>query len=76
MDQMEWECVERLVVIRPERLPASSNNSLVGGRRGECQTVTRDDVSPEVAATFHFFSKHFVRQHLISKKLWIVIGAA
>ena len=48
MDKMEHESEERLVVA----LPASCRNSLVGGSSSECQTLARDDLAPEIAASF------------------------
>ena len=51
VDKMKHKSEERLVMTEPANSSASSRNSLIGGSRGECQTVTRDDVDPEVAAS-------------------------
>ena len=50
VDKMIYKNEERLVVTFPVSLLASSRNTLVGISNGDCQTVSRDGVSPEVAA--------------------------
>ena len=57
MDKREPESEERLIVT----LPASFRSSLVGGSSGKGWTITRDDISPEKAASFsrkYFFGPH------------------